>query len=61
MNKPEKTIVSTGCVLCPFQNDYNRCNLNWNLFIGNYCLDEKSGRHPECPLLNNSIRVMVEL
>jgi hypothetical protein len=59
--RQEITIVSNGCVSCPFQNDYDSCNLNLNILTGAYCFEEEEDRHPECPLLTNIIKVTVEL
>jgi len=55
MSNSVETIVSNGCGDCPFINDGWRCNLNHTV-IEDFCYDNK--RHPECPLLTNSVKVI---
>lgn len=57
---PEKVIVSNGCHKCPFGivNTYFQV---WCTRLGHYTdesLKQMEGRHPQCPLLTHSIKVV---
>jgi len=58
---PEKVIVSNGCDDCLFLHFSNEtedevCKLNKELYCSHFAIEDL--RHPDCPLLTHSIKVV---